>query len=371
MVKEVYSTFTDFCDTIDREMINQDASNDQYLKLAIQMYEDRKVYPNQNYIYDLLIKDFEHRARFRKNVIMSIEGLQGEGKSFFGLFWSYKLGEIFGVPFDIKKNLYAFPEELDEKLRESKNRTTHFLDEQRSANIGVGAVAQQLKLKDFEEQMRYTQKNIIYASPEVRDHAHYFVFEVFDMKRIENEDFKEFKDEKKLKFWEKSGYPMKWVFLLKTHNKYTKGLVPRGYVTVPMVTPETVTVYDRIKRKNLKKLERFQDNAFKIKQKLIKEFVKEYKEKCIQMIGTVVERAYKLKDDEGNPIIKKLVFDNRKYAVVSKDVIESHIYEFLGGQHQFTTRELTIMVSVSKQNFTVHAFDMNKKFFATKVKPKI
>ena len=371
MSKEVYSTFTDFCDTVDKQMIMEGGSNDDYLKLAIQMYEDRKAYPNQNYVYDLLIKDFEHRARFQKNVIMSIEGLQGEGKSFFGLFWSYTLGEIFGVPFDIKKNLYAFPEELDEKLRASKNRTTHFLDEQRSANIGVGAKAQQLKLKDFEEQMRYTQKNIIFASPEVRDHAHYFVFEAFDMRRIENKDFKEFKDEKKLKFWEKSGYPTHWIFLLKTHSKYTKGLVPRGYVIVPMVTPKTVSAYDRIKRKNLKKLEKFEDNAFKIKKILIDKFVKEYKTQCIQMIGTIVERAYKLKDDEGNPIIKKLVFDNRKYAVVSKDVIESHMYEFLKGQHQFTVKELSLMVSVSKQKFTDIAYDMNRKFFATKVKPKL
>lgn len=371
MAKDVYSTFTEFCDTIDRKMVMEGGCNDDYLKLAIQMLEDRKLYPNKNYVYDLLIKDFEHRARFRKNVIMSIEGLQGEWKSFFGLFWAYTIGKIFGVPFNIKKNLYAFPEELDENLRESKNRTTHFLDEQRSANIGVGSVAQQLKLKDFEEQMRYTQKNIIYASPEIRDHAHYFVFEAFDMKRLENMDYETFEDEKKLKFYEKSGFPTSGTFLLKTHNKYTKGLVPRGYVTVPMVTPETVTVYDRIKRRNLKKLEKFQDNAFKIKEKLINKFVTTYKDQCIQMIGNVVERAYKVKDDEGNPVIKKLVFDNRKFSVVNKDVVESYIYVFLKGQHQFTIKEISLMVSVSKHKFNAIAFDMNKKFFATKVKPKI
>lgn len=388
---EIESPFVKYCDTIDQKMMSEDANLDAYLKLCFEIRDNRKKFPNPNYIHDLLIKDFEYRAKFRGNIIMSVEGQQWSGKSLFSLYWAFVIGGIFEKPFNMDKQLFAVPNDLDEALRKTPFRTTHFLDEQRKKNVGMGSVSTDLSLQDYEEQCRWTQKNIIYASPEIRDHKHYFVFVAQDMQRIENKKFcarcppkiqnkcykdqfkttcpKEFIKEngnKKITFYERSGYPKSFTFLLKTSRKLDGApLIPRGFVTVPMVTPETVKAYDKIKAKNIHRLEKQEDEAFKYKRTVIDQFVNSYGDKCIKLIGGLTEKYFKI----GGELVSKQI-DSRKYSVVNNDVIEGYLYEFLKAQHRYTMREVKIMVSLIKERLNAICFVKNKDLFESKQKTK-
>ena len=359
---EVYSTFEEYCETIDEMMLMKELPLQSYQTLCLEIKNNRKKFPDPNYIYNLLIKDFEHRAKFRKNIIMSIEGDQGEGKSLFGLFWAYKLGEIFGQPFNIKKNLYAIPEDFNIKIRDAKFRSTHFLDEQRKANIGVGSKATELKLMDFEEQMRWTQKNIIYASPSIKDHSHYFIFKAKKIDRVENKEYcavcpKKYQDKcytkqfetncppnfikrnngKKVTFWERSGYPTALTFMLKTKRKDDGYLVPRGFVTVPIVTPKTAVLYDKIKGKNIRKLTRFEDDSHKEKLDIVENFIKAFKDKCVRRKGS-----------------------SKKFTVVNIYIIQLKLAEFLRGQRQMVTADVKMVVAEAKERFEEIAFKKNE-----------
>ncbi len=389
---EIESPFVKYCDTIDQKMMSDTANLDDYLRLCFEIRDNRKKFPNPNYIHDLLIKDFEYRAKFRGNIIMSVEGQQWSGKSLFSLYWAFVIGKIFDKPFRMKKELFAVPNDLDEALRKTPFRTTHFLDEQRKKNVGMGAVSTDLSLQDYEEQCRWTQKNIIYASPEIRDHKHYFVFVAQDMERIENKRFCArcpqkyqntcYKDQfkttcppnfikenkgKKVTFYERSGYPKSFTFLLKTSRKLDGApLIPRGFVTVPMVTPETVYQYDKIKAKNIDRLEKQEDEAFKYKRVVIDDFVDTFGSNCIKMIGGLNEKIMKV----GGELVTRMI-DTRKFAVVNNDVIEGYLYEFLKAQHRYTMREIKIMVSLIKERLNAICFVKNKELFESKGKEKL
>ncbi len=388
---ELESPFVKYCDAIDKKMMLQGASLDDYLALCFEIDENRVKFPNPNYIHDLLIKDFKFRAKFRGNIIMSVEGMQWTGKSLFSLYWAFVIGNIFEKPFRMDKELFAIPNDLDESLKKTPYRTTHFLDEQRKKNVGMGSVSVDLSLQDYEEQCRWTQKNIIYASPEIRDHKHYFVFQAQSMKRIENKIFcarcpaeiqnkcykdqftttcpKEFIKEnrgKKITFYERSGYPKSFTFLLKTSRKLDgASLVPRGFVTVPIVTPETVQAYDIIKGKNIQRLEKQEDEAFKYKRTVIDKFVDSYGDNCIKLTGGLTEKTFKV----GSELVSKMI-DSRKYSVVNNDVVEGYLYEYLKAQHRYTMREIKIMVSMIKEKLNAICFVKNRMLFESRQKQK-
>lgn len=387
----IESPFVEYCDKIDEKFFSEGAGLEQYYQFCIQMRDNRKTFPNENYIYDLFVEDIKHREKFRKNIIMSIEGDQGEGKSLFALYWAYFISIIFGEKFKIKDQLYVTPADLDEGLRNSPFRSTHLLDEQRKKKVGMGSISEELSLVDYEEQCRWTQKNIIYVSPRITDHSHYFIFTANNIQRIENKDFcavcpKKIQDKcyksqfetacskefikrnggKKIRFFERSGYPKSITFMLKTKRKIDNWVVPRGFITVPMVTPETVKIYDSIKAINILKLEKQEDEAFKYKDKIINDFIAVYKNNCIKLIGGISERTYKLKDEYGDPKLVTKVFDTRKYSVVSQDVIMGYLFEFLKAQHRFTTQEVKIMVSIIKEKYSTIVYDMNIALFREK-----
>ena len=71
-MSEIYSTFEEYCETIDEMMLTKELPLQSYYNLCLEIKNNRKKFPDPNYIYNLLIKDFEHRAKFRKNIIMSI-----------------------------------------------------------------------------------------------------------------------------------------------------------------------------------------------------------------------------------------------------------------------------------------------------------
>ncbi len=382
----IYSPFVKYCDSVDEQAIGENPwSLDKYYSFVNDIYTK-----DPSYIYNLLIADFTHRARFRKNVIMSIEGPQGEGKSLYGLYWSFTLGDIFKRPYDIHQNLYATPEDLDEDLHKTPYRTTHQQDEQRKKKVGVGSVATDLSLQDYEEQCRWTQKNIIWIAPELRNHNHYFMFSAPFMERIDNklcsqcpvkiqdkcfsDSFKTNCPSKivklnkgvKIPFYERSGYPKSITCLLKTKRRIDGWIVPRGFVKVPIVNPKTVETYDEIKAQNIARLEKQQDDSFKYKQKVIDEFVKKHKTLCITLTGHIEIKMYKIKDAKGNSRVQKVPWDNRKYVVASQKYIEALLYKFIKAQHKYVTKEIDLMVAVIKEELQRIAQKKNTTLFASK-----
>lgn len=387
---EVESPFVQFCSVMDREAMTNEHSMQWYYTKCYQLWETKP-----DYIKDLLIQDGKFRAKFGLNIIASVDGEQGLGKSLFSLFWCYLLSEIFGVPFDIDKNLYVTPEDLDYGLRNSDFRTTHFLDEQRKKNVGMGAISTDLSLQDYEEQCRYTQKNIFYASPKIRDHSHYFVFTAQNIHRLTNDycsncpienqkecfkkkfetdcppEFIMLRGGEKVPFWERSGYPSRLIFLLKTKRKLDGWEVPRGFVSVPMVNPQTLMKYDKIKKKNIEKLESQEEDSFAYIRKEVQDFYKASWEKMIKLTGGITQQTFKMKDDQGRPKLETVTEDKRKYTVVNQRVIEAFLYEFLKSRRKYTTKEISIMVSMTKERLIEKAFKMNVDFFKEKEKGNI
>lgn len=372
------------CDAFDKQALLKDQGLDYYYKFVYEVAEKDPFYWT-----NALLEDFKFRERFGLNIIASAEGEQGTaGKSLFFLWWAFKLGEIFRKPFDMDKNLYAVPEELDYNIRTSEPRTTHFLDEQRNKNVGMGSRASDLSLQDYEEQCRFTQKNILYASPEIHDHAHYFVFNSQGIERWRNEmfcancpeniqakcyenkfdtccppEFVGLRGGEKVPFYYRTGYPKYFNFLLKTKRKIDGWLVPRGIVKVPCVSPETMLAYDLIKRKNVEKFEKNKEDSFKYLVEDAELFIKEYEKSLIRMIGGMKTLIYKIKDEEGNPKLHKELFDTRKYAVVNKKTIEAYLYQFLGTTRKYTVRQIELIISMSQERLGVIVLKMNTDFF--------
>jgi hypothetical protein len=92
----VESPFVQYCSIMDKKSLTEDQSLQWYYTKCYELYEK-----DEFYITNLLLEDFEFRAKYGLNVIASVEGEQGLGKSLFSLWMCFKLGEIFGVPFDI------------------------------------------------------------------------------------------------------------------------------------------------------------------------------------------------------------------------------------------------------------------------------
>ena len=384
----IESPFTQYCETIDKKVMIEGLSFDWYYSHLYKLEEQEP-----EYLKDLLIEDWYFRAKFGLNIVASFEGEQGTGKSFYALFVAYFLGIIFNKPFDIDNNLYAIPEDLDNGLRNSGFRTTHFIDEQRNKNVGLGSVSVDLSLQDYEEQCRYTQKNILYASPSIHNHEHYFVFSSQRIERISDNhycsmcpqeikskchenplkticpsEFVALRKGEDVKFYERMGYPKRITFLLKTKRKIDDSEVPRGFVSFPMPTPETVLKYDLVKKANIEKLESQQEDSFGYIVKEVDGFILVHSKELMKMVGSVSEKTYKLKDPQGNPYLDTKIFDNRKYSVVSANIIESLLYIHLKTMRKYTTKQIALMVSMIKSNMQDVVFKKNKDFFEEKKK---
>lgn len=263
-----------------------------------EMYE-KALSRDRQYFTNLFLMDLDWRANHQQNALISIEGQQSSGKSLFGMNIAFRLGLFFNFPFIIDRDMFANPYDLDFELRKGERRRTFQYDEQPQRMVGVGSGATKVSLSDWEDIARYTQKNVIYCSPEVLDHSHYFVFQQVEhgIKRLHNDtcrncphlkecqtDFYKTMCEKGkvnhgIKFWERDGYPVEFSFLLSTKRLADKLLIPRGVVTLPMVTPATALVYDQVKKKNILDFESFTNKSWNRKLEEIHEFVDEYFDK--------------------------------------------------------------------------------------------
>lgn len=331
-----------YCESVDAKY--PDAS-------YMQLYYNVALKLDRDYFTELFIRDLKFRATHQRNFVGSIEGLQGCGKSLFGIALGLILGKIFNNPFVIESDIFANPSELDYQLRQGGNRRRTFLyDEQPSRNVGLGSSSTQLSLKDYEEICRYTQNNLIYASPEVMDHAHYFIFKQVDHDppRIKNETCKKCKkyDEClknfystmcKIPFNERDGYPKRFNFVMLTRRLSDKLFIPRGVVSLPMVSPETALRYDVIKDKNINKFEKYESDSWRRMLKEIDVFAKKYQDR----------------------LIKKVIFKTgSKFKPESKEVIEGWFYDSFTSS-RYTKGQVDILVSMVLQKLRHRCEQLN------------
>lgn len=296
--------------------------------------------PEEN-ITMLFLADIKYRADSQLNVLIEHYGEQGSGKSLFEQFLALKIGEIYGLPFDMENNTVADFDQLDSVLHNSPFRSTFVVDEQPKSFVGFGSSTTLKSLKDYEEMGRYTMKNIIYIAPSEREHASYYVFKEDQhnsVERINNpaclnchmqkECLKDFTQNRfntlcGIPFYEKHGYPKKFHFLLLTRRKTDDLLMPRGYVGLPMLPPDLVQKYDSIKKRNIDIFEQKESLAWDTQRKQLEEFVKIYK--------------------------PKLLFEDKKgeEKTQSLNVIKAYLFDHFG-KRRYTTSEIGIMASLVK-----------------------
>jgi len=213
-----------------------DAFDVEHIDWKVEDYTTYAIQQNKSFI-QLLLQDWHWRAAHKQNVIASAEGEQGSGKSLFLSGASLLCSKIYGKEFydkqdiSVLKNHLSFdPEDLDRQLGNSEERETFLNDEDRKANVGVMSNMVSANIVDYEEQLRKHQNNLFFASPELQDHKHFFVFE---MKHI---------------VFDETGFPKATVAMLKT-KRYTdnKQFVWRGFVSFPVPPKEYLAQYDPLK----------------------------------------------------------------------------------------------------------------------------
>ena len=199
----------------------------------------------------LLLDDWRWRASHKQNIVASSEGDQGTGKSLFLGAGSILCSKIFGKSFYtpesdemLKKNLSFDSETMDAQLDASEERVTKLNDEHRKNKVGIMANMIEASLEEKEDQLRKHQINMFFASPDLQDHKHFFVFE---MKHIVfNED----------------GFPKATVAMLKT-KLYTdrSQFVWHGYVSFPVPPKDYLSQYDALKDEHIIKLKQKYGNT--------------------------------------------------------------------------------------------------------------
>jgi len=302
-----------------------------------------------DFITNLVLKDFEWRANHQQNILSSTEGVQSSGKSLFTLNMAIHAGNFFHFPFILKRDIYSNPYQLDQDIRNNEeSRRTFLYDEQPQRMVGMGSYSTKISLKDYEEIGRYTQKNVFYCSPEVHEHAHYFVFKQvdYDIDRLTNEkckscalyakcNFEKYSTLCEIPFFERDGYPKQFRFMLYTKRLSDQVLMPRGIVSFPMLAPKTAKEYDSIKSNNIKNFENYANNAWDKKMGDIEKFVDEFEQELIK-------ETYK------------------GIAPVNKRLIESKLYEKFG-QNRFLKDEIAIFVEIARQLLQEKCAEQNGK----------
>lgn len=137
----------------------------------------------------LFISELQVRIKLQKNVIMSIYGETGSGKSYAGM----RIGELISnitlltfnkrIPFehdnDVHFGITPFLQRIHE-LGENTWNKCEILDEQ-FVTYGVGSTREQTDLLTLEAVVRKKQLHFIYISPELYEHIHHYLIEPWDI----------------------------------------------------------------------------------------------------------------------------------------------------------------------------------------------
>jgi hypothetical protein len=296
---------------------NIDFSGDDYKREAIQLYNDDGIAGMST----LLNKDWHWRASHKKNVVASIEGDQGEGKSLTMCYFGLLLGNIYGVPF-VPENIYWDPDALVERLGQAKERETFLRDEHRKANAGIGSNYTNETLADYEDQLRKHQNNLLFASVDLQDHSHFFCFETMHMTyEVEGDP------------------PTSFDCILKT-PRYTnrKEFVWRGYIRVPMPNKKFVDRYDELKNQHIEKLKQRQGGT----------------------LDPIEYWAKKLAQEKEAQIIKK---NNLGIILPQKKEIIYLVVSGLIGSRKWTTQGYDMLIARMRQIVTDKYAPLNEKRF--------
>ena len=290
-----------------------------------------------NYITNLLFADFRFRYNAQLNVLIEIYGGQGSGKSIFGINLGGQLGKIYEMPFNLEAHTLVDFDMLDGVLHNTPFRTTIVVDEQPISFYGIGSNRIMHSLKDYEEICRYTMKNIIYISPTAREHSSYYVFKEDQrpsVERFKNQECLDCLKQKEclkiysenkfqtlcgIDFWKRHGYPVAFNFMLVMPRKTDNNLMPRGYVRLPVLPPELMKKYDRIKQRNINIFESKESIGWNQQRQELREFQKKYKD--------------------------RIVLPNGK--ILSKSLIKAFLKDYFGGR-SFTTGEIEEFAAIVK-----------------------
>lgn len=227
------------------DLEHMDWTDKQYKEYAVKAMDG-------NALRELLIEDIKYRKEHGLNVVASCDGWQGKGKSLFQSSFAMIVGKIYGKPFTAQ-NVFYSPVDLDFWLESQDIEGQTFLrDEHRYSNHGEGSRLVNENLSDYEEQLRITQTNLLFASVKAQDHAHFFWFEA----KQTNFDPVNKTPEGKPK-------PVSVTAVLKT-PLYTERdcFVWRGLITLPAPPLDYLQAYDLRKREYTQKdLREKADNA--------------------------------------------------------------------------------------------------------------
>jgi len=126
----------------------------------------------------MLANELEYRQGHFRNIVFSVEGTQGDGKSAGMLSLGASISQFFNTKFSVD-HIHFYHEDLMKDLKNFKKRTFYCQDEQPRA-YGLMSSFIQDELANYEDTYRKPQVNIGYASPSLRTHEHFFIFEALD-----------------------------------------------------------------------------------------------------------------------------------------------------------------------------------------------
>lgn len=314
------------------DLDHMDWSDKQYKEYAVKAMDG-------NSLRELLIEDIKYRKEHGLNVVASCDGWQGKGKSLFMSSFAMIVGKIYGNNFPLSaSNVYYSPIDLDFRLENGHIEGETFLrDEHRYSNHGEGSRLVNENLADYEEQLRITQTNLLFASVKAQDHAHFFWFEA----KQTNFDPIEKTPEGKPK-------PLSVTAVLKT-PLYTERdcFVWRGLVTLPAPSLEYLKAYDLRKREYTQKdLREKGDNALAQ--------IKPYAEKVIK--SREEDLIKRTRDGFVNPqkeeLIKLVVSEaigSRKFTVSGYRSMIAYIQDELKKKYMRHNEEMLVQLEKKRQ----------------------
>lgn len=249
----------------DTDILNMYKGNQKYIKANFQLPpidndEDMRLKAsNLQYalmtkrnINQLFISHCLFRFNHNANIIVSIIGQTGTGKSYAALSLAEFFSELLNSNFDIKNLDYDINSIL-KRINEFKKDNTVIMDEQ-TEEFGAGSGSLRMELKNFEETMRKRRINFIYCSPSLRTHTHQFVLKTYGI-----------------------DYELKLSRLLVYKNYLTGNEIPLGYITLALPSKHLIDEYEKKKDEFLDMVQKRETHIQKVKEKIAEELIKDKK----------------------------------------------------------------------------------------------
>ncbi len=257
---------------------------------------------------NLLLTDWKRRVYFQ-NIIASITGISGSGKSSFISSCALTLGKISKEsmhydydPFTVE-NVYYEPAEIRDRIPTLKEGEILLRDEHLHGQAGIGSDLTTAVLKDAEQQLRKRKNSFFFASIEQEDHSTFFNFST---KHIISDQ---------------TGYPRFVIAMLSTPLYSNENIfVWRGLVSMPFPSKEYWVAYEKRK-----------DDHIAL---LVKQYGNNYSSASIDAIN-IVKKFH----DE-------LIFRTREGLVkpIKTDSVERIVYDEIGTR-KYTNKIYSMLIS--------------------------